>query len=168
LNLPAAPDPPVTLQTLLDTLPQTGLVSWIGIRPRRGQQITMLREIAADSERGLNGDHYAGRNAKRQVTLIQTEHLQVLASLLGRESIEPALLRRNIAVSGINLLALKNKQFRIGNTLLEMTGLCHPCSKMERALGAGGYNAMRGHGGITARIIVSGMIRCNDPVRMEA
>lgn len=109
--------------------------------------------------RGLEGDHFKG-NAKstRQVTLIQQEHLDVIASCLHRESIAPSEVRRNILVSGINLLALKNKIFKIGDAVLECTGLCHPCSKMEQRLGAGGYNAMRGHGGITARIIQSGKV----------
>ena len=67
-------------------------------------------------------------------------------------------------VSGINLLALKDKRFRAGDVLLEYTGACHPCSKMERALGAGGYNAMRGHGGITARVLEAGLLRIGDRV----
>jgi len=68
-------------------------------------------------------------------------------------------------VSGLNLLALKGKQFRIGNVVLEYTGLCHPCSKMETALGPGGYNAMRGHGGITTRVVEAGDITVGDDVR---
>ena len=86
----------------------------------------------------------------------------MIAACVGRSVIEPALLRRNIVVSGINLLALKDKRFRIGDALLEYTGACHPCSKMERALGAGGYNAVRGHGGITARVIEAGRVRIGD------
>jgi MOSC domain-containing protein YiiM len=65
---------------------------------------------------------------------------------------------------GINLLALKGRRFQIGEAVLEGSGLCHPCSRMEEALGHGGYNAMRGHGGLTTRIVRSGRIALGDPV----
>ncbi len=153
------------LKVLLDTLPQVGHVEWIGVRPSRGEPMIILNEVQLNVENGVEGDRFNGRSRSiRQVTLIQQEHLAVIAACLHREAVEPALLRRNIVVSGINLLALKDKTFRIGDAVLEFTGLCHPCSKMERQLGAGGYNAMRGHGGITARVLESALVRLNDPV----
>ncbi len=152
------------LETLRDTLPQIGYVSWIGLRPKRRTTIIVVDQVEARLKKGLIGDRYAGRSDKRQVTLMQTEHLPVIASLLGIDSIDPATLRRNICVSGLNLLALKEKKFQIGDAVLEYTGQCHPCSFMEEIFGEGGYNAMRGHGGITARIIKSGLIKLNDSV----
>ena len=88
----------------------------------------------------------------------------MVARILGKSEIPPELLRRNIVVSGINLLALKHQQFQVGSVLLETTGICAPCSRMEKNLGAGGYNSMRGHGGITAKILQGGQIKLGDTV----
>ena len=89
-----------------------------------------------------------------------------MARILGKSEIPPELLRRNIVVSGINLLALKHQQFQVGEVLLETTGICAPCSRMEENLGAGGYSSMRGHGGITAKIIQGGQIKIGDVVKL--
>jgi len=96
--------------------------------------------------------------------LIQQEHLPVIAALAGHQSVSPQVLRRNLVVSGINLLALRNVEFRIGDTVLKGSGLCAPCSRMAEALGHGGYNAMRGHGGITASVVTTGTVTLGDPV----
>jgi len=153
-----------SLHELFDRLPQIGKLQWIGIRPERKAPMLTPKQVEAIAGRGLAGDRYNSKNGKRQVTLIQGEHLLAIASMLGRDSVAPELLRRNLVITGINLLALKDKQFRIGNVLLEYTGLCHPCSAMEATFGAGGYNAVRGHGGITARILEGGDIKLGDAV----
>ena len=153
------------ISQLLETLPQIGRVEWIGLRPARKQNMKVTDGAALD-QYGLVGDRYTGTSGKRAVTLIQAEHLPAIAALLHRESVAPEMLRRNIVVSGINLLALKDKQFAIADAVLEMTGLCHPCSRMEETFGAGGNNAVRGHGGITARVITPGKIKTGDTVRV--
>lgn len=154
-----------TIAEMLNTLPQIGRVEWIGLRPARDQPMTVVESVEVNQISGLVGDRFSGREGNpRQVTLIQHEHLPVIAACLGHEEILAQTLRRNVVVSGLNLLALKGKSFRIGSVTLEYTGLCHPCSKMERLLGAGGYNAMRGHGGITARVLVDGQFKVADAV----
>lgn len=153
-----------TLQDLIDCLPQQGIVEWIGIRPARQAPLQHVEQAELAVDLGLAGDRYASRGGKRQVTLIQAEHLSAVASMLGIDAITPETLRRNIVVRGINLLALKDKHFSVGGATLAFTGLCHPCSRMEAALGPGGYNALRGHGGITARVLGGGIVKIGDTV----
>lgn len=158
-----------TMQTLFEILPQVGRVEWIGVRPERMAELIAVEEATLVEGRGILGDHkVTGRvGTKRQVTLIQHEHLIAVAGMLQRDKVSPKQTRRNIVVSGINLLAFKRWQFRIGAALLEFSGPCEPCSRMEANLGLGGFNAMRGHGGITARVIEGGTIRLGDEVRAE-
>jgi MOSC domain-containing protein YiiM len=149
---------------LFEVFPQPGRVEWIGIRSERRAPVTVVDEVTVSEKKGLIGDHYSGQRGNRHVTLIQAEHLPVVAALMGQADLDPGLLRRNIVVSKLNLLALKDHQVRIGDVTLQITGLCHPCSKMETTLGPGGYNAMRGHGGLTAKVVEGGMIRQGDSV----
>lgn len=153
------------MHAMMQHFPSAGKVVWIGLRPARDAAVLVVTMVEAKIGSGLVGDRFNGRpDSPRQVTLIQAEHLEVIARLLKRSSVDPALLRRNIVVEGINLTALSGKLFRIGTALLEVTGQCHPCSKMEKALGYGGYNAMRGHGGITAKVVAEGVIQTGDSV----
>lgn len=159
------------LQALIAEVPQTGRVRWIGVRPEPRASLLMLDAVEARREAGLTGDHARPgvRNA-RQVTLIQWEHLAVINALLGRSAYQPVLpqdLRRNIVVSGINLFSLKGRRFTIGQAVFETTGWCQPCARLEQRLGPGTFQAVRGHGGITARVIESGIIRLDDELRVE-
>lgn len=151
-----------TFNELLTAFPRAGKLQWIGCRPARRASVIEYGEMAV-YERGLEGDRIT-RPGKRSVTLIQAEHLPVIAGLAGVKEIHPGVLRRNLMVSGINLLALKNAVFSIGEVVLEGTGICAPCSRMEEALGEGAYNAMRGHGGITASVLEPGRIAVGDAV----
>jgi MOSC domain-containing protein YiiM len=148
------------LARLIATHAGPGRVDWIGLRPVR--LAPMVGVDAADlMEDGLQGDH--ARRGKRALTLIQAEHLPVIAAL-SRATVSPVLLRRNLVVSGINLTALNGATLRIGTAQVRLTGPCAPCSRMEAALGRGGYTAMRGHGGWCAEIVQPGRIACGDPL----
>ena len=159
-------NPASPLARLLAGPIRPGRVTWIGARPARKAPLVSLDSVEISRESGLVGDHYSGRpGGKRQVTLIQAEDLAAIASYLGR-AVTPGDLRRNLVVEGINLRALKDRRFQVGAAVLEATDDCHPCSRMETILGPGGYNAVRGHGGITARVIEGGVVRVGDAVRV--
>jgi MOSC domain-containing protein YiiM len=151
------------LARLMATFPRFGKVEWIGIRAERRSPVASVTQAAAIAGYGLAGDHYASKsNGKRQVTLIQAEHLEAVAKILCISEVRADAVRRNLLVSGINLRALRDRKFRIGTILLEGSGPCDPCSRMEEVLGIGGYNAMRGHGGITARILEGGVLKVGE------
>lgn len=160
----ARPAPGTDLARLFAQLPRPGRVEWIGLRPARDVPMREVDAAQAQVAHGLLGDRYNSASGKRGVTLIQAEHLPAIAALSGLDAVHAATLRRNVVVSGIALIALKDRRFRIGDVVLEGTGPCDPCSRMEAALGAGGYNAMRGHGGICARVVHGGTIRLGDAV----
>lgn len=157
-------NPSSSLAQMINTPVRPGVVDWIGARPARRVDMQTAQEAWLETDKGLVGDRYSKAGGNRQVTLIQVESLATIASHLGRDGIEPADLRRNIVTRGINLLALKDRRFRIGQAILETTGECHPCSRMEENFGPGGYNAVRGLGGITARVIQSGRVAVGDAI----
>jgi MOSC domain-containing protein YiiM len=161
------PRPGTELHRLMTCFPRTGTVQWIGLRPARDVPMREIDSAEAVAGGGLVGDRYVGGSGKRGLTLIQAEHLAAIAALAGHATVMPATLRRNLVVAGIPLLALRGLRFRIGPVLLEGTDECDPCERMEAALGPGGYNAMRGMGGLCARILEGGVLRIGDAVMVE-
>jgi len=152
---------------LKQQFPYSGKVEWIGVRPHKGFPIDQKSYVNALTDHGLEGDKAGQRpGGKRQVTLIQAEYIDVIRSLMPETDINLADLRRNIAISGINLNALKDCTIRIGEARLEITGFCHPCSKLEAQLGAGVFNALRGHGGLTAKVTDDGLIQIGDEIQV--
>ena len=168
------------LRELTRRFSRSGAVEAILLRPRRGVAPISVDSALAHAGRGLEGDRAAESagpapgGGKRQVTLFQAEHLPLVAMWAGCDAIDPKLLRRNLVISGINLAAARSPfadqllHVRIGpEVILSITGPCDPCSKMEAALGVGGYKALRGHGGMTARVLEGGRVRVGDEVRVE-
>lgn len=168
------------LRALTREFPRSGRLEAILLRPAKAAPMQVVAQALALEGRGLEGDRSAARagagpdGGKRQVTLIQAEHLPVIAAFAGLPAVDAATLRRNLLVSGLNLLGARSPfadqrlLVAIGDEVeLEFTGPCDPCSRMEAALGRGGYNAMRGHGGVTARVRRGGRLAVGDIVRVR-
>lgn len=139
----------------------TGRVTWIGLRPARRETVKTPDQVEV-SLNGLDGDH--AKAGKRALTLIQAEHLPVIAQLADLGAVQPEQLRRNLVIEGINLAALRKAKVQIGSVVLQISGPCPPCSRMEEVLGHGGYNAMRGHGGWYAEVLQPGKLSRGDSV----
>jgi MOSC domain-containing protein YiiM len=140
---------------------QPGRVVWIGVRPARLAPVQSVSQ-AVVGVAGLEGDH--ARPGLRAVTLFQAEHLAAVGSFLGSGPLDPVLLRRNLLVDRINLSALKDRPLAMGGAVLRITGPCAPCSRIEAALGPGGYAALRGHGGWCAEVVSAGGLSVGDGV----
>lgn len=170
------------LRQLSRQFPHAGRLQAIVLRPARDAPALSVARALAWVDRGLQGDRSAERAAraparagggKRQVTLLQAEHLPLVVAWAGLPQVDATLLRRNLVVAGLNLVAARTLfadqplALHIGAAVvLQLTGPCDPCSKMEAALGPGGYNALRGHGGMTARVLQGGEIAVGDVVRV--
>ena len=171
---------PKTLKDLVLQFPQTGRINAIILRPGRREPALSVIEARAEPGHGMIGDRRAEKQRdgeaarKRELTLVQGEHLPMIACWCGFDAIDPRQLRRNLIVSGINLLSMKSPfrdlccEWQIGDSAcIIVTGSCDPCSLMETEVGYGAYNAMRGLGGLTAMIVAAGVIRVGDSVRLK-
>ena len=59
-------------------------MEWVGIRSKK--EVISVDSILVKKKSGLEGDHYKENlTDKRQVTLIQQEHLIAVASILGKK-----------------------------------------------------------------------------------
>lgn len=166
------------LRQLTRQFARSGHLEAILLRPGRDLPVVSVPTVEALAGRGLHGDRAAAVEravpGKRQVSLLQAEHLPLIAAWSGHEALDAGVLRRNLVVRGLNLLGARSPfadqpiHLLIGAAaVFEISGPCDPCSKIETALGRGGYNALRGHGGVTARVLQSGRIAVGDAVRVQ-
>jgi MOSC domain-containing protein YiiM len=150
-----------SLAGMIARVAQPGRIVWIGLRPARLQPVEAVARAMVKAS-GLEGDH--GRAGPRAVTLFQAEHLAAVGGFLGLGPVPPDVLRRNLVIAGINLAALKDRPLAVGGAVLRITGVCAPCSRMEAALGPGGYAALRSHGGWCAEVLSGGEVALGDAV----
>ncbi len=115
---------------------------------------------------GLDGDKHAGREAaKRQVLLVEAGDLRDLG-------LEPGALREQVTVDLPELMSLgQGTRLRVGEAVLELTGVCEPCTHIGEHVGVDDTEALRqrliGRRGMLARVVGEGAIRRYDPVHIE-
>ncbi len=117
--------------------------------------------VACVAGQGLVGDRFFGfkENYKGQVTFFAHEVYERLCGQFQVMGVEPSVFRRNIITKGVDLMALVGQEFEIQGVRFLGAQESAPCYWMEEAFAIGAEAAMKGHGGLRARILTSGVLR---------
>ncbi len=122
---------------------------------------------------GIEGDRYCEGTGfwtqygdVCQITLIAGEDLDHIETELGL-SIKNGEHRRNIITRGVELGHLRGKRFRVGGTLLEYDRPRPPCKHVQDITERGMTRALRGRGGVCARVVQAGSIKPGDAIEVE-
>ena len=132
------------------------------IRPQRRETPLYVNDAEITNE-GIKGDHYAKDDGKRQVTLIASDDLAAVAETVGFQGDPHLASRRNIMVDSLPDEDLKGKLIGLGDeVILEVTGYCNPCFRMDENFGEGAISAFEKKAGWVARVIECGSISVGD------
>lgn len=132
---------------------------------RHGQEpgetpMTEVRSVDCVEGKGLDGDRYFGfkEDYKGQVTFFAHEVHEDLLAMFPEEERTPDVYRRNVITSGVDLNEFIGKEFEIQGVRFVGTEEAKPCYWMNTAFGPGAEEALRGRGGLRARILSSGKL----------
>lgn len=135
-----------------------------------GRPMLSVHEAKALPGAGLAQDRYAiGRGYYSrlggvcQLTLIEAEALERMEALHS-VGVSNGEHRRNIVTRGISFADLVNRQFKLGEVLVEYAGPRPPCAYLGRLISAALPRAMGEGAGICANILTGGTIRIGDPI----
>ena len=129
-------------------------------RPAGGHPVLEAEQVECVAGCGLRGDRYFGfqEDYKGQVTFFSLEIFEAMRRELNLPDARPAETRRNVFVVGAELRALIGRQFEIQGVQFAGVEECRPCYWMDQAIAAGAEAALRGRGGLRARILTDGQL----------
>ncbi|MCA1687969.1 MAG: MOSC domain-containing protein [Actinobacteria bacterium] len=150
-----------------------GVVEGIYVARKGSAAVEQVEEVRTIEGCGIDGDRYCEETGfwtpygdVCEVTLISSEDLDYIQNELGIR-VKSGEHRRNIVTRGINLNDLRKKRFRIGGTVLEYDRPRPPCRHVQELTQPGMTLALKGRGGICARVVEGGMIRARDTIEVE-
>jgi MOSC domain-containing protein YiiM len=121
-----------------------------------------LRSVRCRAGWGLEGDRFYGYRPdyNGQVTFFAWETYEAAKRELGVPALKPDAFRRNVIVEGVQLNELIGSRFTLGD--VEFEGVCEskPCYWMNHVVAPGAELWLRGHGGLRAKILTDGELRC--------
>ena len=150
-----------------------GMVEEMYVTAKGSAQMERVEKVRTIEGCGIEGDRYcegAGFWTRFgdvcQVTLIEGEDLDYIEDELGIW-VKNGEHRRNIITRGIRLDEMRRKRFRIGEAILEYDRPRPPCRHVQDLSEPGMTRALKGRGGICARVVKAGWIRTRDAIEVE-
>ena len=133
------------------------------------QEMQSVEQVECVAGQGLEGDRFFGfkEDYKGQVTFYAAEVFAAACEHVGNAGCEPWAMRRNVMTEGVDLNTLIGREFEIGGVRFLGTEECSPCEWMDWAIGEGAKAFLRDRGGLRARILTSGTLRCG-PARLDS
>jgi len=130
-------------------------------QPAGTNPLQEFASIECVAGRGVRGDRFFDykEGYKGQITFFSREVFERVCQELGFSGKTPGLTRRNVITLGEDLNLLIGKKFAIQGIEFEGVCECTPCYWMNEAIGPGAEEALRGRGGLRARILNSGILR---------
>jgi MOSC domain-containing protein YiiM len=149
------------------------MVEGIYVTSQGSAAMERVEEVRTIEGCGIEGDRYCEGTGYWtnygdvcEVTLISSEDLEHIERELGL-SVGDGEHRRNIITRGVSLGDLRGKRFRIGETVLEYDRPRPPCRHIQDLTEPGMTRALKGRGGICARVVKAGRIREHDDIEVQ-
>lgn len=110
---------------------------------------------------GIVGDRYFQHKEdyKGQITFFDHAVYERISRDFDLPDLNPALFRRNVITAGIDLNTLIGQRFTLQGVEFEGSEECRPCYWMDESVTPGVHEALKGHGGLRARILTSGRLQ---------
>jgi MOSC domain-containing protein YiiM len=133
-------------------------------QPSGEHPIVFVPEVECIAGKGLVGDRYFDhkQDYKGQITFFAWETYEDLCRRFGITDKHPGVFRRNVITRGANLNFWIGREFEIQGVLFEGTQESAPCQWMNQSFCEGAEAAMKGRGGLRARILTDGLLRVDE------
>ena len=120
-----------------------------------------VAEAECVTGKGLRGDRCFGwkEDYKGQVTFFEQEQYERLCAQFGEPDRPPSVFRRNVITQGIDLNTLIGSEFEVQGVRFLGTQESAPCYWMNQAFAEGAEEALKGHGGLRAKVLSDGILR---------
>ena len=130
---------------------------FVAVAPR--QPMREMQQVLAVANKGFQSCIHGKHGSPRQVLLVDTE-------TLAEFGLAPGVVKENVTTEGLGIGTLNpGEQLRIGEALLEVTGSCEPCHRMDE-IRMGLQRELEGRRGILCRVIKGGTVCRGDAIEL--